>query len=155
MAPATGFRIWAVASTGLGSGEGGIGCDDVGGAAGFTGVGGCDRVGGVDRAGVLGGIGGGGDSGGAAGLRMGPSALELLITAKDRHARCGGATETAPTFTLIEGMDGARDIAAALELRKRCLALVSWEVMNREEMEGGREGTRGECWDTHPRSRCG
>jgi hypothetical protein len=155
MAPATGFRIWAVASTGLGSGEGGIGCDDVGGAAGFTGVGGCDRVGGVDRAGVLGGIGGGGDSGGAAGLRMGPSALELLITAKDRHARCGGATETAPTFTLMEGMDGARDIAAALELRKRCLALVSWEVMNREEMEGGREGTRGECWDTHPRSRCG
>jgi hypothetical protein len=89
----------------------------VGGAAG---LGGCDRVGGVDKAGVF----GGGDSGGAAGLRMGPSALELLTTAKDRHARCGGATETGPTFTLMEGMDGARDIAAALEPRKRCLALV-------------------------------
>lgn len=139
-----------MASAGFGSGEGGVGCDDVGGAAGFTGVGGCDRVGGVDRAGVLGGIGGGGDSGGAAGLRMGPSALELLITAKDRHARCGGATETAPTFTLMEGMDGARDIAAALELcSKRWLALVSWEGMNREETREGKEGTRGEGLDTH------
>jgi hypothetical protein len=50
---------------------------------------------------------------------MGPSALELLITANDdRHARCGGAAETPPTFTLIEGMDGARDIAASLELCK-------------------------------------
>lgn len=130
-APATGLcsaAAGAVASAGFGSGDGGVGCDDVGGAAGFTGVGGCDRVGGVDRAGVLGGIGGGGDSGGAAGLRMGPSALELLITAKDRHARCGGATETAPTFTLIEGMYGARDIAAALELcSKRWLALLFLE----------------------------
>lgn len=78
----------------------------------------------MDRAGVLG---GGGDSGGAAGLRMGPSALEFLITAKDRHARCGGATETLPTFTLIEGMDGAKDIAASLELGK------SWQALLFEE----------------------
>lgn len=84
----------------------------------------------MDRAGVLG---GGGDSGGAAGLRMGPSALEFLITAKDRHARCGGATETLPTFTLIEGMDGAKDIAASLELGK------SWQALLFEERERRRE----------------
>jgi hypothetical protein len=95
----------------------------------------------VDRAGVLGGIGGGGESGGAAGLRMGPSALELLITANDaRYARCEGATETPPTFTLMEGMDGAKDIAASLELCKSRPAgsFVSWE----REGEEGRNAWR-------------
>jgi hypothetical protein len=97
------------ASTGVGSGgEDGGGDDDVG-AAGF--FGGCDRDGGAERAGVLGDLGGGGDSGGAAGLLMGPSALEPLITANDLRTRCGGAT--LPTFTLIEGSDGAKDIAGA------------------------------------------
>ena len=111
-------------------------------------------MGGVDRAGVLGGIGGGGDSGGAAGLRMGPSALELLITTKDRHARCGGATETAPTFTLMEGMDGARDIAAALELcSKRWPGSGSLVSQSREETREGNAWRR--FGHTHPRSRCG
>jgi hypothetical protein len=127
----------AAASTGFCSGGDGGCSDDVGGAAGFTGVGGCDKVGGVDRVGVLGGIGSGGDSGGATGLRMGPSALEFLITANDdRYEQCGGATETPPTFTLMEGMEGAKDIAASLELCKSRPAgsFVSWE---REGEEGG------------------
>lgn len=66
----------------------------------------------MDRAGALGGIGGGGDRGGAAGL-LGPSALELLITANDLHARWGGGGATRPTFTLMDGMEGAKDIASS------------------------------------------
>jgi hypothetical protein len=89
----------------------------------------------VDRAGALGGMGGGGDSGGAVGL-LGPSAPELLITAKDLHARYGGGGATRPTFTLMEGMEGAKDIAS-LEL----LGVVgSWMAARNRQRDGGGEG---------------
>jgi hypothetical protein len=143
--PPTGGGVAATEVAGFVSGGG------ADGAAGFTGVGGWDRLGGVDRAGALGGMGGGGDSGGAVGL-LGPSAPELLITAKDLHARYGGGGATRPTFTLMEGMEGAKDIAS-LEL----LGVVgSWmAARNRqrdgggEERKGGKEGMRGEGLDTH------
>lgn len=146
--PPTG-GVAAAATAGLVSGGGGDG------SAGFTGVGGWDRLGGVDRAGVLGGIGGGGDSGGAAGL-LGPSALELLITANDLHARYGGGGTTRPTFTLMEGMEGAKDIAW-FELPGVLVCLLEGRKEQRDggEEVGGKEGTRGEGLDTHRRGRCG
>jgi hypothetical protein len=97
---------------------------------------------------------GGGDSGGAAGLLGAPSALELLITANDdRHARWrGGETATPPTFTLMEGMEGARDILLLVVCkgeRRGFPLLCSWKEGN------GGKGMRGEGLDTRTQPRCG
>jgi hypothetical protein len=96
-------------------------------------------------------MGGGGDSGGADGL-LGPSALELRITAKDLHARYEDGGTTRPTFTLMEGMEGAKDIAS-FEL----LGVVgSWKEQRDRGEGNGREGVE-KIW-THTtlgRARCG